>query len=121
MFATPVTSIEYIKTGRLRALGVTTRVRSEVLPEVPSISELVPGYEASAFFGVGAPAGTPTEIIERLNQEINAALRHPPIRKRLADLGGSPLEGSARQFGELIADETMKWQRVINSAGIRPE
>ena len=121
MFATPVTSIEHIRAGRRRALGVTTKVRSDVLPDVPSIAEFVPGYEASAFFGVGAPAGTPPEFIESLNHEINAALPHPPIRRRLADLGGSPLEGSARQFGEMISDETIKWQRFIKSVGIVPE
>ena len=121
MFATPVTSIEHIRGNRLRALGVTTQKRADALPEIPAIAEFVPGYEASAFFGVGAPAGTSPAFIERLNSEIAAALRDPVIRKRLADLGGAPLEGSATEFGAFVGSETAKWERVIRSAGLKAD
>jgi tripartite-type tricarboxylate transporter receptor subunit TctC len=120
-FVTPVVSIEHIKAGRLRALGVTTEARSEALPDLPPIGEFVPGYEAGAFFGIGAPSGTPADIIEKLNTEINAALSDPTIRKRLTDTGGMPLEGSAANFRALIADQTSKWERVIKSAGIKAD
>jgi tripartite-type tricarboxylate transporter receptor subunit TctC len=121
MFATPVTSIEHIRGNRLRALGVTTQTRSEALPDIPAIGEFVPGYEASAFFGVGAPRGTPAEIVERLNGEINAALRERALRTMLADLSGMPIEGSAAEFGAFVADETTKWGRVIRSAGLKAD
>ena len=114
-------SIEYIKAGKLRALAVTTATRSEALPDIPTVGEFVPGYEASAWFGVGAPKNTPAEIVDKLNKEINAALADPKIKARLADLGGTVLAGSPADFGKLIADETEKWGKVIRAANIKPE
>ena len=113
--------IEHIKAGRLRALGVTTATRSEVLPDIPTVNEFVPGYEASAWFGVGAPRNTPTEIVDKLNREINAALADPKIKGRLADLGGTVLSGSPADFGRHIAAETEKWAKVIRAANIKAE
>jgi tripartite-type tricarboxylate transporter receptor subunit TctC len=115
------TSLEHIRAGKLRALGVTVAQRIEILPDVPSIGEFVPGYEASGFLGFGAPARTPTEIIAKLNGEINAALADPKIKARLTDLGAIVLPLSPAQFGKLIADETEKWAKVIKFAGIKPE
>jgi tripartite-type tricarboxylate transporter receptor subunit TctC len=100
---------------------VTTTMRSETLPDVPTVSEFVPGYEVSNWFGVGAPKATPAEILDRLNKEINAGLADPKIKERLADLGGTPLVGSPADFGRLIADETEKWGQVIRAANIKPE
>jgi tripartite-type tricarboxylate transporter receptor subunit TctC len=121
MFPTIVASIEYIKTGRLRALAVTTATRVDVLPDIPTVAEFVPGYEASTWYGVGAPNATPAEIVEKLNKEINASLADPKLQARLADLGGTALSGSPADFGKLIADETKKWARVIKAANIKPE
>jgi tripartite-type tricarboxylate transporter receptor subunit TctC len=118
-FATMIASIEHIRAGQLRPLGVTTLKRSEVLPNLPSISEFVPGYETSSWFGIGAPAGTPADIIETLNRETNAGLADPVINARLADMGCMVLTGSAADFGKLIADETEKWGKVIRDAGIK--
>jgi tripartite-type tricarboxylate transporter receptor subunit TctC len=118
-FATTIASIEHIRAGQLRPLGVTTLKRSEVLPDLPSISEFVPGYETSSWFGIGAPAGTPADIIETLNRETNAGLADPAIKARLADMGCMVLTGSAADFGKLIADETEKWGKVIRDAGIK--
>jgi tripartite-type tricarboxylate transporter receptor subunit TctC len=112
-------TIEYIRAGRLRPLGVSTATRSQALPDIPTISETVPGYESSAFYGIGAPKGTPAEIIYVLNREINAGLTDPKLNARLADLGGMMLPGSAADFGKLIADETEKWSKVIRSANIK--
>ena len=109
-------SIEYIRAGKLRALAVTTATRSEALPDIPTVGEFVPGYEASAWFGIGAPKNTPAEIIDRLNKEINAGLADPEIKARLADLGGTVLPGSPADFGKLIADETEKWAKVVKFA-----
>ncbi len=120
-FGTTTSSIQYIKAGSLRALAVTTATRSEALPDIPTVAEFVPGYEASALFGVGAPRGTPVEIVEKLNREINAALADPKMKARIADLGGTVLPGSPAEFGKLIADETGKWGKVIKFAGIKPE
>jgi tripartite-type tricarboxylate transporter receptor subunit TctC len=120
-FPSTVSSIEYIKTGRLRALAVTTATRSEVLPDIPTVGEFVPGYEASFWYGVGAPKATPPEIVDKLNKEINAGLADPKIKARLADLGGTPLVGSPADFGKFIADETEKWGKVVKYAGIKPE
>jgi tripartite-type tricarboxylate transporter receptor subunit TctC len=120
-FATMIASIEHIRAGQLRALAVTTAKRSEALPDLPSISEFVPGYETSSWFGIGAPAGTPAEIIDKLNRETNAGLADPTIRARLADMGCMELSGSAADFGKLIADETQKWGKVIRGAGIKPQ
>ena len=114
-------SIEYIKTGKLRALAVTTATRSEALPDLPTVGDFLPGYEASAWFGVGAPKNTPAEIVDKLNNEINAGLADPKIKARLADLGGTVLSGSPADFGKFIADETEKWAKVIRAANIKPE
>jgi tripartite-type tricarboxylate transporter receptor subunit TctC len=100
---------------------VTSATRSEELPDIPTIAEFLPGYEASAWVGLGAPKGTPTEIVEKLNNEINAALADPKIKARLADLGGTVLPGSPADFGKLIADETEKWAKVVKYAGIKAE
>jgi len=120
-FGSVPSSIEHIRTGKLRALAVTTASRSEMLPDVPTVGESVPGYEASTWSGVGAPKATPAEIVEKLNKEINAALADHKIKARLADLGSTPLVGSATDFGRLIADETEKWGNVIRTANIKAE
>jgi len=114
-------SIEYIRGGKLRALAVTTATRSDQLPDIPTIGDIVPGYEASVRFGVGAPKNTPAAIVDKLNREINAGLADPKMKARLADLGGTVLGGSPAEFGKLIADETEKWAKVIKSANIKPE
>ena len=122
LFSAPwLSSIEYIRAGKLRALAVTTATRSEALPDIPTVGEFVPGYEASAWFGIGAPKNTPAEIVDKLNKEINAGLADPKIKARLADLGGTVLAGSPADFGKLIADETEKWGKVIRAANIKPE
>jgi tripartite-type tricarboxylate transporter receptor subunit TctC len=114
-------SIEYIRAGKVRALAVTTARRSDALPDLPPVGDFLPGYEASAFVGFGAPKNTPAEIIDRLSKEINAALADPKIRKRLAELGGTTLPGSPFDFGKLIADETEKWGKVVKITGAKPE
>lgn len=120
MFPTTTSSIEYIRAGRLRALAVTTSSRSKLLPELPTIGETVPGYEASAVFGLGAPRKTPAEIIQKLNREINAGLIDPKLQSRLAGLGGeNAFVMSPQKFGELLAEETEKWGKVIRQANIR--
>jgi tripartite-type tricarboxylate transporter receptor subunit TctC len=106
-------TIEHIRSGKLRALAVTTATRSKALPEIPTVGEFVPGYEATSWWGIGAPKNTPAEIVERLNREINAALADPKIKARLADLGAIGIPGSPADFGNLIADETEKWGKVI--------
>jgi tripartite-type tricarboxylate transporter receptor subunit TctC len=121
MFATTPGTSDYIKTGRLRAIAVTTAARVEMLPELPTVADFVPGYEASQWYGLGAPRGTPSAIVETLNSEINAALADPKMRARLADIGGEPLPGSSADFGKLIADETDKWAKVVKFAGLKPE
>jgi len=120
-FPSMPSSIEYVRAGKLRALAVTSATRSDALPDIPTVGEFLPGYEASASYGIGAPKGTPVEIIDMLNKEINAALGDPKMKARLADLGGTPLLGSAADFGKLIAEETEKWAKVIKFAGIKPE
>ena len=112
--------IEYIKTGRLRALGVTTAVRSEILPDTPSVTEFVPGFEASGWVGLGAPKNTPVEIVNRLNKELNACLADISLKARLRDLGGAVFAGSPTEFGKLIADETEKWAKVVKFSGAKP-
>ena len=114
------TSIEHIKAGRLRALAVTTAKRSELLPDIPTVSETLPGYEASFWSGLGAPRSTPADITDRLNKEINTALTDPQITARLADIGSTVLPGSVADFGTLIVEETEKWTRVIRAANIKP-
>ena len=121
MFAFMTSSIEYVRAGRLRALAVTTATRSEVLPDVPTVGEFVPGYEASGWFGAGTPKGTPVEIVDMLNKEINAALADPNMKARLADLGGTTLVVSPADFGKLIADETEKWGKVIRALNIKAD
>jgi tripartite-type tricarboxylate transporter receptor subunit TctC len=114
-------SIEHIRAGRLRALAVTTSVRSEALPDVPVVADFVPGYEASTWFGAAAPKGTPAEIIDRLNMEMNAALADPKIKERLAGMGGMSLAGSPADFGKVIAEETEKWAKVVKFSGAKPD
>ena len=120
MFEPVPSLIEHIRAGKLRALAVTTARHSEALPDVPAVGDFVPDYEASAWFGVGAPRSTPTEIIDRLNREINAGLADSKIKARLADLGGMVLTGSPADFAQLIAEEIEKWGKVIRAANIRP-
>jgi tripartite-type tricarboxylate transporter receptor subunit TctC len=120
-FSTMSSSIEYVRAGKLRALAVTTPTRSPVLPDVPTVAEFVPGYESSYWTGVGAPKNTPSEIVDKLNKEINAALADPKITARLTDLGSKPLAGSPADFGKLIAEETEKWGKVVRFAGIKAE
>jgi tripartite-type tricarboxylate transporter receptor subunit TctC len=120
-FDVVTSSIEYIRAGKLRALAVTTAVRSEVLPDIPTIGDFVLGYEASNIRGVGAPRDTPVEIIDRLNREINAALVDHKITTRLTELGSAVFATSPAEFGKLIADETEKWARVVKSAGIKAD
>jgi tripartite-type tricarboxylate transporter receptor subunit TctC len=121
MFDTVTTSIGHISAGRLRPLAVTAATRWEGLPGISTVGDFVPGYEASAWFGIGAPKNTPIEIIEKLNREINAGLAAPEMKARLADLGGTVLPGSPSDFGKLIADETEKWGKVIRAANIKLE
>jgi tripartite-type tricarboxylate transporter receptor subunit TctC len=121
MFSGPIELVEHIKAGKLRALAVSTTTRWDVLPDLPTIGDFVPGYDATNWFGICAPKNTPPEIINRLNKEINAGLDDPKLRARLADLGGTALPGSPADFGKLIAEETEKWAKVIRAANIKPE
>jgi len=121
MFDNVPTSLEHVRAGRLRGLATTGTERSQVLPDLPTVAEFVPGYEASAWYGLGAPKGTPPEIIERLNKEINAALADPKAKARLADLGGEPLTGSAAEFGRILATDAEKWAKVIRAANVKAE
>ena len=121
VFGTTSLTIEHIRAGRLRALAVTTATRWDGLPDIPTLSDFIPDYEASSIFGLGAPKNTASEIIERLNKEINAGLVDPKIKARVADLGGTVLAGSPADFGMLIADEAEKWAKVVKFAGIKPE
>jgi tripartite-type tricarboxylate transporter receptor subunit TctC len=121
MFDTVSASIGQITAGNLRALAVTTATRSQALPDIPTVAEFVPGYEASTFHGLGAPSNTPAEIIDKLNKEINAGLADSRIKARLADLGATVQLGSPADFGKLIAGETEKWDKVVKFAGIKPD
>jgi tripartite-type tricarboxylate transporter receptor subunit TctC len=114
-------SIEHVKVGKLRALAVTGAARSEVLPDLPTVGEFIPGFEASTWFGLGAPRSTPVEIVDRLNREVSAALGDPKTKARLAELGSEALIGPPADFGKLIADETEKWGKVIRAANIKAE
>jgi tripartite-type tricarboxylate transporter receptor subunit TctC len=114
-------SIQYIKDGKLRALAVTTASRSEALPDIPTVGEFLPGYDASAWTGVGAPRNTPAEIIEKLNREINAGLADPKLKARFADQGSTVFVGSPAEFGKFIAEETEKWAKVVRTANIKPD
>jgi tripartite-type tricarboxylate transporter receptor subunit TctC len=118
--ATPGTA-DYIATGKLRALAVTSAARAEVLPQLPVIADFVPGYEASQWYGISAPKNTPADIVGKLNREINAAIADPAMKARFAAIGGEPLPGSPAEFGRLIAEETEKWAKVVRAAGIKPE
>jgi tripartite-type tricarboxylate transporter receptor subunit TctC len=120
-FVTTISSIKYIRDGRLRALAVTTATRSEALPDIPTVGEFLPGYEASVWYGIGVPRNTPVEVIDKLNKEINAGLADPKLQARLAHVGGTVLAGSPADFGKFIADETEKWAKVIKSANIKAE
>ena len=114
-------AVEFVKAGRLRALAVTTAVRSAALPDIPTLAETVPGYEASVFYGVSAPKGTPPAVIEILNKAFTTALSDPNIQKRIAELGGVPMPMTPKEFGKLLTDETEKWAQVVRSAGISVE
>ena len=121
MFDNMTSSLEFIRTGKLRALAVTTATRSALLPNIPTINDFVPGFEASAQFGLGAPKNTPAEIVAKLSREINAGLADPKIKQRFADLAAVVLPGSPAQFGNLIADETEKWAKVVKFSGAKPD
>jgi tripartite-type tricarboxylate transporter receptor subunit TctC len=121
MFDTMAPAIEYVRGGQLRALAVCTATRAEVLPAVPTVGEFVPGYTADTWYGVGAPKGTPSEIIQTLNKEINAGLLDPKIKARVADLGGTVLPGSPADFGKLLAEETEKWGKVVKFSGAKAD
>jgi len=112
-------SIELIRAGKLRALAVTTAARSQLLPDVPTVGDFLPGYEASAWYGVGAPRGTPDEIVERRNRELNVALANPATQAHIAELGGTPLPGSPAEFGTFIAKEVEKWGKVVELSGVK--
>jgi tripartite-type tricarboxylate transporter receptor subunit TctC len=121
MFGTMPASIEYVRAGKLRPLAMTSARRSELLPDLPTVGDFVPGYETSALQGVGAPKSTPAEIIDKLNKEINAGLADPKIKTRVANMGGTVLAGSPADFGKLIADETEKWGKVVKFSGAKPD
>jgi tripartite-type tricarboxylate transporter receptor subunit TctC len=121
MFEPTLSTLPYIRAGKLRALAVTSAKRSEALPGIPTVGEFVPGYEATAWFGLGAPKSTPAEIVDRLNREVNAGLADPNIKERLADLGGVPMPMVPAEFSKLIVEETEKWGKVIKLAGIKLE
>jgi tripartite-type tricarboxylate transporter receptor subunit TctC len=120
-FGTTPASIEHIRTGRLRAIAVTTAAQLELLPDLPTVKDTVPGYEATGWWGMGAPKGTPADVIERLNGDINAALADPALKARIADLGGTALIGSPADFRRLIVEETEKWAKVVRFSGAKPE
>jgi tripartite-type tricarboxylate transporter receptor subunit TctC len=121
IFTSTASSFEYIRAGKLRALAVTPAMRLPTLPDIPTVAEFVPGYEATQWYGLGAPKNTPAEIVDRLNKQINAALADPKMRARLEELGGTELPSSPADFGKLIAEETEKWGKVIRAAKISPE
>jgi tripartite-type tricarboxylate transporter receptor subunit TctC len=121
MFEPTISTLPYVRAGKLRALAVTSTVRSDLLPDVPTVSEFVPGYEVSQWYGIGTPKGTPAEIVTKLNQEINAALADPKLTSRFAEMGGVPTPMTIGEFAKLIADETEKWAKVIRIANIKPE
>jgi len=114
-------SVEFVKTGKLKALGVTSAQRSFVFPDVPSIGETVPGYDVSLYYGVSAPRGTPPDVVAILNKAINTALADPKMKRRIAEFGGTPLVLTPEGFGKLIADETVKWEKVVNAVGLAIE
>ena len=119
LFASLPSSIEYIRTGKLRGLAVTSAMRSQASPDLPTVAEFVPGYEVSSWYGIGSPRNTPADVVETLNREVNAGLADPKLKKQLSDQGGIEMPGTPADFGKLIADETEKWAKVIRSANIR--
>jgi tripartite-type tricarboxylate transporter receptor subunit TctC len=121
MFDNMTSSLELVRSGKIRAIGVTTRDRSETMPDVPAIGDTLPGFETSSFYGVGAPRGTPQEIVDLLNKEINAALADPTIKQRLDELGAIPISGDFRQFGAMLAAETDRWRKVVEMSGQKKE
>ena len=121
MFDNVTSSFEFARTGKLRALGVTTKERSDTLPDIPPISDTLPGYETSSFYGVGAPHDTPQEIVDLLNKEINAALADPTIKQRLGDLGAIPIRGNAKEFAAMLTTETERWRKVVEMSGQKKE
>jgi len=121
LFATAPGTTEYIATGKLRALAVTTAARAQVLPDLPPVGDFVPGYETSQWYGISAPKNTPAVTVQKLNREINVAIADTSMKTRLAALGGEPLPGPPAEFGKLIAEETEKWAKVVRAAGIKPE
>ena len=121
MFDNVTSSFEFVRNGKLRALGVTTKERSDILPDVPPIADTLPGYETSSFYGVGAPHGTPIEIVNLLNKQINAALADPAIKKQIADLGAIPITGDAKQFAAMLTVETDRWRKVVEMSGQKKE
>jgi len=121
IFSSLPAAIEYIRAGKLRALAVTTATRFEGAPDIPTVGDVVPGYEASQWYGIGAPNNTPVEIVDKLNKEINAGLVNPKLRAQLADLGGTLLPGSTADFGKLIAEETEKWGKVVKFSGAKAD
>jgi len=121
LFGGMASSVAHVRAGKLRALAVTTATRSEALPDTPAVSEFVPGYEASDWIGLGAPKGTPAEIVDILHNEVNAGLADSKLKARVSDLGGVVFRSSPVEFGKLLADETEKWAKVIKFAGIKAE
>jgi tripartite-type tricarboxylate transporter receptor subunit TctC len=121
LFATSPASIEYVRSGKLRALAVTTAVRAEALPDLPCVGEFVPGYEASAWYGLGAPKNTPVEIVNKLNATVNAILADPTVKGRFDSMGATLITGSAAEFGKYVAEETEKWAKVVKFSGAKPE
>ena len=121
MFDNVTSSFELVRAGKLRALGVTTRERSEILPDAPPIADTLPGYETSSFYGVGAPHDTPREIVDLLNREIDSALSDAEIKSRIAELGAIPLHGNAGEFGNMLTAETDRWRKVVELSGIRKD
>ena len=121
LFTSTASSLEYIRAGKVRALAVTPTTRLDALPDIPTVAEFVPGYEASQWYGLGAPRNTPGDIVSSVNNEINKALADPKMRMRLEELGGTVLVGSPADFGRLIADETEKWGRVIRMAKLKAQ
>jgi tripartite-type tricarboxylate transporter receptor subunit TctC len=121
MFEPTISTVQYVKSGKLRALAVTSATRSELLPDVPTVAEFVPGYEATQWYGIGAPRNTPADVIAKLNKDINATLADPKLNGRLTDLGGIVTSMTPAEFAKLIADETEKWAKVIRAANIKPE
>ena len=121
LFATAPGTIDYVKTGKLRALAVTTASRTEVMPELPPVADFVPGYDTSQWYGLCAPKAVPEAVVATLNREINAAVADAALRKRLEALGGEPLPGTSGDFAKLIADETEKWAKVVKFSGAKPE